>query len=258
MECWENGLLTKADTDGLDLTWGNAAAMTALVEKMIRREGIGDILADGSRKAAERIGKGSIRYAMQAGGQELPQHDGRNDPGYSVHYSVEPTPGRHTMGAQMYYEMFQLWKKVKGLPRPPLFYFKSRKYRADEEKAVTAAACSKFMALANGAGLCMFGLFLGSKRIPTFEWLNAATGWNRSPEEYMAIGARIQTLKQAFNVRHGIDPRSIRIGDRAAGTPPQSEGANRGRSVDLDRMMGDYWRQFGWDPRTGKPRAGEG
>jgi aldehyde:ferredoxin oxidoreductase len=253
MECWEKGLLTKADTDGLDLTWGSSAAMIALVEKMIRREGIGDILADGSRKAAARIGKGSIQYAMQAGGQELPQHDGRNDPGYAVHYSVEPTPGRHTMGAQMYYEMFQLWKKVKGLPKPPLFYFKGRKYVADEEKAATTAACSKFMSLANGAGLCMFGLFLGSTRIPTFEWLNAATGWNRTPEEYMVIGARIQTLKQAFNIKHGIDPRASLIGDRVAGIPPQVEGANRGRSVDIDRMASDYWRQFGWDSKTGMP-----
>lgn len=257
MECWEQGLLTKEDTDGLELTWGNSAAMVALVEKMIRREGIGDLLADGSRRAAERIGKGSIQYAMQAGGQELPMHDGRNDPGYAVHYSVEPTPGRHTLGAQMYYEMFQLWKKVKSLPRAPLFYFKGRKYVADEEKAVTAAACSRFMGLANGAGLCLFGLFLGAARIPTFEWLNAATGWNRTPEDYMAAGERILTLKQAFNVKHGVTPLANRIGDRAAGIPPQAQGANRGRTVDIDKMMGDYWRQFGWDPETGKPPAAE-
>jgi aldehyde:ferredoxin oxidoreductase len=232
--------------------------MISLVEKMIRREGIGDVLADGVRKAAERIGKGSAQYAVHAGGQELPQHDGRNDPGFAVHYSVEPTPGRHTLGAQMYYEMFQLWKKVKHLPRPPLFYFKGRKYRADEEKAVTAAACSKFMSLANGAGLCMFGLFLGATRIPTFEWLNAATGWNRTPEDYLAAGERIQTLKQAFNVKQGIDPRMKRVCERAAGTPAQAKGANRGRTVDIDRMMSDYWRQFGWDPQTGVPPAAEG
>jgi aldehyde:ferredoxin oxidoreductase len=99
----------------------------------------------------------------------------------------------------------------------------------------------------------MFGLFLGSTRIPTFEWLNAATGWNRTPEEYMVIGARIQTLKQAFNIKHGIDPRASLIGDRVAGIPPQVEGANRGRSVDIDRMASDYWRQFGWDSKTGMP-----
>jgi len=253
MECWEQGILTKADTDGLELTWGNAAAMTALVEKMIRREGIGDVLADGVRRAAERIGKGAGQYAVHAGGQELPQHDGRNDPGFAVHYSVEPTPGRHTLGAQMYYEMFQLWKRVRHLPRPPLLYFKGRKYVADEEKAVTAAACSRYMALANASGLCLFGLFLGASRIPVFEWLNAATGWTRTPEDYLAAGERIHTLKQAFNVKHGVDPRANRLCDRAAGIPAQTRGANRGRTVAIAKMMSDYWRQFGWDPETGVP-----
>jgi aldehyde:ferredoxin oxidoreductase len=157
----------------------------------------------------------------------------------------------------MYYEMFQLWKRVKHLPRPSLFYFKGSKYATDGEKAVTAAACSKFMSLANCAGLCLFGLFLGASRIPVFEWLNAATGWNRTPEDYMAAGGRIQTLKQAFNVKHGVDPRANRVCDRAAGTPPQTEGANRGRTVDIDRMMSDYWLQFGWDPQTGVPPSFE-
>ena len=253
MECWEQGILTRGDTGGLELTWGNAAAMEQLLEKMIRREGIGDILADGVRKAAERIGKGAGRFAVHAGGQELPQHDGRNDPGFALHYSVEPTPGRHTLGAQMYYEMFQLWKTVRHLPKPALFYFKGSKYRADEEKAVAAAACSRYMALANASGLCLFGLFLGASRIPVFEWLNAATGWNRTPEDYLAAGERIQTLKQAFNVKHGIDPRANRVCDRAAGIPAQTRGANRGRTVDIAKMMSDYWRQFGWDAETGVP-----
>jgi len=220
---------------------------------MIRREGIGDVLADGVRRAAERIGREAGQFAMHAGGQELPMHDGRNDPGFAVHYSAEPAPGRHTLGAWMYYEMFQLWKRVRHLPRPALFYFKGRKYVADEEKAVMAAACSRYMALANASGLCLFGLFLGAARIPVFEWLNAATGWNRTPEDYLAAGERIHTLKQAFNVRHGIDPRSNRLSDRAAGIPAQTRGANKGRTVAIAKLMSDYWRQFGWDPETGVP-----
>jgi aldehyde:ferredoxin oxidoreductase len=99
----------------------------------------------------------------------------------------------------------------------------------------------------------MFGAFLGAKRIPTFDWLNAATGWHRTPEQYMEIGERIQTLKQAFNIRHGVDPRSFKPSDRVMGKPPQSKGANRGRSVDIEKMISDYYSQFGWDPETGKP-----
>ena len=253
IECYEQGLLTKEDTGGLELTWGNGPAIVALVEKMVRRDGIGDVLADGSKAAARRLGKGSEQYAMHVGGQEAGMHDGRNDPGFNVHYAVEPTPGRHTLGAQLYYEMFQLWKTVKGLPRATPLYFKGRKYRADAEKAVTAAACSKFMSLANAAGFCLFGLMLGSKRIPSFAWMNAATGWNKTPEQYLEIGARIQTLKQAFNIRQGVDPRSIKVPDRMLGRPVLAQGANKGRTMDLDTMRSDYWRQFGWDPETGRP-----
>ncbi len=255
MECFEQGILTLDDTDGLDLGWGNASAMVALIHKMIDREGIGDILADGSRAAAEKIGRGSEKYTVHAGGQEPAMHDGRQDPGFAVHYSVEPTPGRHTIGAQLYYEMFQLWKRVRGLPKklPFQIYHKNSKYRATENHALETAACSKYMNVVNGAGLCMFGTFLGIKRTPTFDWLNAATGWNKTPEEYMEIGMRIQTLKQAFNIRHGIDPRANRLSDRALGIPPQPQGANKGRTVPIEKMMADYWSQFGWDPSTGAP-----
>lgn len=253
IECYEAGILTKEDTGGLELTWGNSDAVVALIEKMIRREGIGDVLADGVKIAAGKIGKNAGEYAMHAGGQELPMHDSRNDPGYGVHYAVEPAPGRHTIGAQMHYEMFQLWKVMKGLPRIKPLYFKGRKYIADKEKAEMAAACSKFMNVVNSAGLCMFGAFLGAKRIPTFEWLNAATGWHGTPEHYMEIGARIQTLKQEFNIRHGVDPRSFKPSGRVLGKPPQTKGANRGRSLDMEKMISDYYTQFGWDPETGRP-----
>ena len=253
IECYEKGVLTKEDTGGLELTWGNTESIVALIGKMIRREGIGDLLADGTKVAARKIGRGTERFAVQAGGQEPAMHDGRNDPGFNVHYSLEPAPGRHTVGAQLYYEMFQLWKCVKGLPKPGFLFTKNSKYDVGGEKAEAAAACSKFMSLANGAGMCLFGLFLGAKRIPTFAWLNAATGWQKTPEEYMEIGERIQTLKQAFNVRHGIEPKENFISSRALGQIPQREGANRGRSVEIEKLAPAYWERFGWDRETGKP-----
>lgn len=253
IECFEQGILGLDDTDGLELKWGNTQAIIALIEKMVAREGIGDLLADGSKVAAEKIGKDSIKYAIQAGGQELPMHDGRCDPGFALHYSVEPAPGRHTIGAQLYYEMYQLWKKVEGLPKAKMLYHKNAKFVADEEKAVKAAACSKYNQVYNGAGLCMFGAFIGASRVPLFEWLNAATGWHKTPEEYMEIGGRIQTLRQAFNVKHGIEPKQFKASERALGRPPLKEGVNKGRSVDIEKMMSDYWGQFGWDRATGTP-----
>lgn len=254
IECYEKGILTKEDTGGLELKWGNTEAIVALIKKMVSRSGIGDLLADGTKIAAKKIGKGSMEFAIQAGGQEPAMHDGRNDPGFNVHYSLEPTPGRHTLGAHLYYEMFQLWKCVKGLPKPKPLFMKSSKFKIDVEKAMTAAACSKFMSLSNGAGMCMFGLFIGAKRVPTFDWLNAATGWQLTPEDYMTIGERIQTLKQSFNIKHGIEPRDNFISSRALGKIPQKEGANKGRSVDVEKIAPDYWNQFGWDAATGKPK----
>ena len=253
IECYERGILTKEDTGGLELTWGNTEAMKALLEKIIARDGIGDILADGVKKASERIGKDSGQYAIHAGGQELPMHDGRFDPGFAVHYAVEANPGRHTIGSQMYYEMFRLWKKDKSLPRPWLMYWKKSKYAVTEKKAIEAAACSKFMNVLNGAGGCAFGAQIGVDRVPVFEWINAATGWTKTPEEYMAIGKRLQTLKQAFNVKHGIDPKSTKPNPRALGMPAMTEGANKNRTVNIDRMIEDYWRQFNWNTDTGRP-----
>ncbi len=246
IECYENGRITRQDTGGLELTWGNTAAIRALLEMMIAREGIGDLLADGSKAAAQRLGNGSAGAAIHAGGQELAMHDPRNDPGFALHAVVEPTPGRHTLGAYLYYEMFQLWTRVESAPRVrPRFYPKGHKYRADAEKARWAAQCSRFSAVMNCAGLCMFGAFIGVQRIPIFEWLNAATGLDYTPDAYMRIGQEIQDLRQAFNRLHGAPARHD-INPRALGRPPQEAGANAGRSVPLDALVAQYWQEMGW------------
>jgi aldehyde:ferredoxin oxidoreductase len=254
-ECFEKGILTKEDTGGIDLGWGNTEGIISLVEKMVKREGIGDILADGAKKAVEKIGKESGAFAITAGGQELPMHDPRCDPGYGLHASVEPTPGRHSIGCQQYYELHNLWKRVKDLPSPKPLIFVKKKFIADREKAVAARANSCFSQFYNSAGLCLFGALIGTHRVPVFEWLNAAVGWNRTPEEYMEVGRRIQTLKQLFNIKHGIDPLSLKVNPRVVGEPPLTEGPNKGRSFDLEKMMKDYWQEIGWERETGKPTA---
>ncbi|GAP13696.1 aldehyde:ferredoxin oxidoreductase [Longilinea arvoryzae] len=253
IECFENGILTLEDTGGLELRWGNTDAILALLDLMIARQGLGAVLADGSKLAAERIGRDSERFAVHSGGQEPAMHDARNDPGFGLHYAVEPTPGRHTIGSILYYEMFQLWSRVKGVPRPSWrFYPKSQKYRPSRENAAMAAANSQFKMIMDGAGLCLFGAFIGVQRIPIFEWLNAATGWKKTPEEYMEIGRRVQTLRQAFNARQGADLLH-KMNDRILGRPPLLDGANGGRSVPLEKLVPQYWRAMGWDEKTGQP-----
>ena len=253
MECFEEGLLTRAQCDGLDLTWGNTAAIMALIDMMIAREGIGDLLADGVRAAARKLGGMAEGLAMHAGGQELPMHDTRQDPGLAVHYGGDPAPGQHTTGALLWYEMYQLWKVVPGLPAPKLLYGKGHKYEANEDKARMSAACARYTNLYDGAGLCMFGAYMGATRTPLFGWLNAAAGWSKTPSEYMAIGGRIQTLRQAFNIKQRVDPRNNMPSSRALGRPAQNKGANKGRTLDYEKLVGDYWRQFGWDSVSGIP-----
>lgn len=99
MECYENGLITTEDLDGMDLTWGNAEAIVAMVEKIGKREGFGEILADGVKAAAAKIGKGAERYAIHIQGQELPMPDPRCIPALVVAYQMLPTPARHTQGS---------------------------------------------------------------------------------------------------------------------------------------------------------------
>lgn len=253
LECYEEGIITKEDTDGLELTWGNSEAIVALIEKMVKREGFGHILADGVKQAVERIGKGSDKFAIHAGAQEPAMHDGRNDPGFALHYCVEPTPGRHTLGSHLYYEMYQLWKVIKGIPKIPPMYMKSSKYKNPEKHAEIGAVNSRYMTIINSAGVCMFGAFIGAKRIRIFDWMNAATGWDLTPNDYMDLAGDIHTLKQAFNVKHGLEPKNIKISDRALGRPSQSKGANKGRSIDIEEMMSRYWSEFGWSVETGKP-----
>jgi len=253
IECYEEGIITKNDTDGLELTWGNSKAIIALIEKMVKREGFGHVLADGVKQAVLRIGKGSEAFAIHAGGQEPAMHDSRNDPGFALHYSVEPTPGRHTLGSHLYYEMFQLWKVVKDIPKIPPMYLKGSKYKNNEKQAAIGAANSRFMTLVNSTGACMFGAFIGAKRFRLFDWMNAATGWELGPNQYMDLAGDIHTLKQAFNVKHGIEPKDCKISERALGRPVQNQGANKGRSIDIEEMMAHYWEEFGWDSITGKP-----
>jgi aldehyde:ferredoxin oxidoreductase len=253
IECFENGILSEQDTGGLKLTWGNSQAIMTLVDMMIARQGIGDVLADGVKKAAERIRQGTESYAIHAGGQELAMHDSRFDPGFAVHNCVEATPGRHTIGSQLYYELFQLWQHVESLPKPDMLYSKRSKYQPDRQKALASAACSKFMNLMNGAGTCLYGAMLGAESFPFFDWLNASTGWELTAEKYMQIGERIQVLKQLFNLKQGIDPRQIKMTDRALGRPPMTAGGNKGRQVPIETLRKDYWQTLGWDPQTGRP-----
>jgi len=253
MECLEQGILSKDDLDGIDLRWGDADAIMAFLEKMIAREGCGDLFADGVKVAAKKIGKDSDRFAMHAGGQELAMHDVRYDPGFAVSYACEPTPGRHTNHSYQWLEVFALHKLFSGLPKTPAVYLKKEKYNATKNKNDLLVAASKFMQLVNGCGLCLFGVQLGGK-LPVPQYINAATGWDHPPEHYLEVGARIQAIRQAFNVRHGIKMmEDFKLPRRVLGMPPLEKGPLKGITVDEKKLQGDFLEGMGWDRETAVP-----
>lgn len=253
IEWYQEGLLTSADTGGLELSWGDPEALLELVKAMIARTGIGDILADGSKRAAERLNLEDRKAIIAAGGSELAFHDTRLDPGFALHAGVEPAPGRHTSGAFIYYVLFRLWKRVKTLPKPPFITPKGQNLIPTGELIQRAVAISKFTSFYNALGNCLFGIYIGIDRLPLFEWTNAATGWSKTPEEYMEIGHRIQTLRQLFNIKQGVSPKDIKVSRRALGMPPQETGPNQDRKIDYPAMRKLYWTQIGWHPESGVP-----
>jgi aldehyde:ferredoxin oxidoreductase len=253
IECYENGLLTKEDSGGLELRWGNAKAIVALLELMARREGLGDLLADGTKAAAKRIGKGSERYAIHAGGQEPGMHDSRMDPMMGVAFSADPTPGRHTISASVYYNVSHVWDDVPWAPASTRIYPKSEEYEATEREADKSVAGACLKQVIDAAGGCLFALTTGVQHWRIFDYLDAATGEKRGAEAYMEAGRRIQTLRQLFNVKQGLDPRTTIMHRRMAGVPPLADGPLAGATVPIGDMVSNYWRRFGWDPDTGIP-----
>jgi aldehyde:ferredoxin oxidoreductase len=243
IECYSEGVIDRQDTGGLDLRWGNSEAIVALTRMIINREGLGDILADGVKRAAQRIGRGSEKFAMHYGGVEPAMHDARFDPGLGITYYCDPAPGRHSTSCMQFLD-------IQSLDRQ--FTTRREKYRCDD-KAEAVAVGVYYKMLVDAAGVCLFGTQVGGG-LPLCEWLNAATGWDLANDEYLLIGERIQQIKHAFTVREGLNAiRDFRPPPRLYGDPPLRSGPLKGVTLDIDAAAESYYRVMGWDPITGRP-----
>jgi aldehyde:ferredoxin oxidoreductase len=238
IECYENGLLSKDQTGGLELTWGNAEAIVALTEKMGRREGIGDILADGIAAAREKLGNIGSEYAVHVGGEEIPAHDPKFMPGLATTYLVTATPGRHTQGGELN------WPPGFDEPRTDKYAYSGQ--------APTHAKLVAIYEVVNAAGLCMFGsLCYPVQTLP--EQLSMVTGQAYDMEKIYEVGLRIYTLRHAFNLREGLNPLSRNVPGRIIGDPPLKEGNVRDVTVDYKLMAREFLEYIGWDTGTAIP-----
>ena len=243
IECYTNGILTKDDTDGIELTWGNHEAIVAISEKIVKREGLGEILADGTRVASHKIGKGSEQFAMHLGGQELPMHDPRCTPGYGTTYCTDATPSRHMQGGSAFLESGML---IPGIP------FKQMGKYTYTGKGDAHRYMSNLSHIVNASGLCYFAVWIyGVQMIPQF--LEYATGGNFSMEDLLTIGERIASLRMAFNIREGVRLSDWKIPGRMIGDPPLKAGPLKDITIDLPTLTREYLEKTGWDVKTGNP-----
>ena len=242
IECFENGLITKADTDGLELTWGNHQAIVAMAEKIVTRQGFGDILADGVKRAAERIGKGTEQFAIHVSGQELPMHDPRLAPSFGGAYQSDSTPGRHTQGGLGGFEI--------GM-QPPEWMPLLDKHTYTGKGAFEARMKNSLHTL-NASGLCTFGAGVLPEDAP-ITFISTITGWEFDNEAGLKIGERIANMRQAFNIREGITAENFKIQGRPIGNPPLDEGPTAHVVVDADTLRAEYFIAMYWDSATGKP-----
>lgn len=245
MECFEQGILTSEDTGGLDLSWGDEKAVVEVLKMMAERRGIGAVLADGSRKAAERIGKGAERFAMHVGGQELPMHDPRLAPGFGTAYTVDPAPGRHTHGGTHGVEFGRENPRFAhmGLPKVGPYDF--------DNKGELHRIYSAWQHVISSVGICWFGSFC--VYYPVVDLLNAVTGWDTDVEELIETGTRILLMRHAFNLREGFRPDRFRLPARVGGDPPLDGGPLQGVSIDIDTLRREAYKALGCDEETGLP-----
>jgi len=240
-ECYEKGILTTDDTGGLELTWGNAQAMVTLTEQIARCEGFGKVLAHGMKRAVEQIGKGSDEYAIHVGGEELPMHDPRLNPGLASSYKLDATPGRHTQ--------FSAWAAEAGFPMLGLDdrydgWTAEKKYEYTG-KAKVHRIQSALMHVVNADGCCMFGsVMLPAQIHPDF--ISAATGTTVTMDDLLVIGDRIANLRVAYNLREGIRNADLKVPKRVLGDPPLQAGETKGITVDLAVQQAEYFAEMGW------------
>lgn len=257
MECYEKGILTEADTGRRSLRFGDADAMLWLLEEIGHRRGLGDILAEGVRRAAEEIGRGAEEFAFHIKGQEAPMHDPRGKTGVGLGFAVSPAGADHIEAPHE--TPFQTIGPLFDQLTPLGILEPIDAFSLGPDKVRAFAILQRVWSLYNSLGVCNFvaaPLFaLTFSRL--VEAVEAITGWQTSLWELLRVGERAIVMARMFNIREGIGPEEDRLFRRLY--EPLPEGPMAGKRIDpeaFQEAVGLYYEAMGWDA-LGRPTRGK-
>lgn len=241
MEAYERGILTKQDTHGMDLSFGQHESMVRLIHMMGERQGLGDLLADGVKIAAEKIGKGSEKFAFHVKGLEFPGYDVRGAKAYAVAFATSYTGADHNKGYAI--------QEIFGVPVP---------YAVDRLAVVGKGKLTKWnqdwrTAIGDAPAICIFPVDMATGDIAlenTADLLRAITGMEWTPDSVYEVGERINNVARAFNTLAGFTRADDDLPERLK-TEAIQEGPCKGQSIpqeDLDLMIDEFYEARGWAP----------
>lgn len=252
MEAWDEGLLTAEDTGGIDLSWGNAETIVKLTKMIALREGFGDILADGSAAAAERIGRGTEKFVMAVKKQEIAGQEPRAQKSMGLAAVTAARGADHLYAFPVLDEAGfdeDIKERFGEEYLPEMADRLSPKY-----KGIMVKECEDFMVMVESVGLCKYGTQIP----PEFFYddvalaLKVHNGFDLTAEQLQEIGERIVNLNRLFNARFGVTRKDDCLPDRLT-KEKAPLGPSAGEVVELDQMLTEYYDVRGWNQETGLP-----
>ncbi len=229
MELYEKGYIKPEQTRGVDLKFGNVEAIVELTWRTAYRSGLGNDLAEGSRRLAEKYGAPEL--SMDVKGQELPAYDPRGAQGHGLGYATSNRGGCHLRAYMIAAEILGIPEKLDPL--------------TTEGKAKWVITFQDLFATCDSLVLCKFVTFaFGAEEFA--DMLSAATGWNLTADDVMKIGERIYNLERAFNIREGFKGRDEDTLPKRLLEEPMPEGPVKGYVVKLNEMLDEYYNLRGW------------
>jgi aldehyde:ferredoxin oxidoreductase len=249
MECYQRGLITTKDADGLNLTWGDGETIIKLLYKMAFREGIGDLLANGAHEASKQIGPEAEALAMHVKGQAVIAGDPRGLKAWGLGYAVSSRGADHLRALPVaeYSSSPEIAKKLWGTEAAADRF-------ATDGKGKLVKWCEDVRVLSDALGICRFmtrTTFLFPEQLAKL--IPVVTEFEFSPQELAKIGERINNLERLFNVREGFSRKDDTLPQRFI-SEPLTEGPSKGSIVDLDPMIEEYYKARGWHVKNGRPK----